>query len=136
MLTPAPKPDVPIDRRACDRIPVDHQLVLQFGADASWLETDASLVDLSFEGMFVRCDRVPKPSQRAFLVIRHPLLGNCLAAGAPIRFIDGGFGVRFHRTNDVMKDAIVTLSHLRQNPHPNDRFLGDASELRVHITDD
>lgn len=120
------------ERRARDRILLDIPVLLQFGPDARWVETDASLVDLSQDGMLVRCDRMPAKTQRAFLVIHHLLIGDCVALGAPVRYDGGGFGVRFKHTNDLMQEMIRTLSRKRQDPSA---YLVDAAaELRIQIS--
>ncbi len=132
MLTPAPKPIVPIDRRVRDRIVLDVPITLQFGVDAAWLETDARLIDLSLDGMLIRCDRVPSLCQRVFLVVEHAFVGECVALGSPVRFASGGFGVRFEHTNDLMQELIRNLSKRRDELR---RYLsGTASDLRVTIS--
>jgi|GEM_PF-3536608 len=120
------------DRRARDRITLDVPVVLQYGPDASWVETDAELVDLSMDGMQIRCDRIPQMSHRAFLVVRHLLIGDCVALGEPIRITPHGFSVRFAHANDLMQEMVRLLSEKRG--HASHYLIDSAAELRVQIT--
>ncbi len=120
-----------VDARADERVELGVPVCLQFGVDASWVETDASLVDLSHDGMLVACDRLPKTSQRVFLVIEHKQLGECIALGSPVRHSDSGFGVHFEHANDLMHELIKFLAHPKFEPRA--RLMGAAATLHINI---
>lgn len=132
MLPSVRQSSVSHDRRARDRIALDVPVVLQFGPDATWVETDAELVDLSQDGMQVRCDRIPEMTHRAFLVVRHLLIGDCIALGEPVRITPHGFSVKFVHANDLMQEMVRVLSE-QQRGDLGEYLRDTTTELRVQI---
>lgn len=132
IVYPPRKVPARFERRAHRRIALDVPIVLQFDADASWVETDASLVDLSDAGMLVMCDRLPAPNQRVALALDHRILGACVAWGASARFTDRGFAVQFARTNIPMRQLVCSLS--RPKVDSRHSVLSTASSLRIKVS--
>ncbi len=124
-------PIITSERRAGERLALYVPVVLQFGVDVLWLETDALLVDLSHSGMQVACDRLPLGEQHVFLALQHGVLGECTALGAPARYTNRGFAVQFQWKNTRMRQLIAALS----DPHTESResLLGGASELLINV---
>jgi len=97
-----------------------------------WTETDATLVDLSEHGMFVRCDRVPRADQHILVGLVHHERGLCAGWGKTIRFDhEGGFGVKFKRINKILAGFVTELA--AQSPAARDERLASSIEARIWI---
>jgi hypothetical protein len=100
------------ERRNHARILLAGQITVHFkGGEIRWTETDATLVDLSNGGMFIRCDRMPRPGQRILVGLMHDDRGLGAAWGKAVR-VDGwgGFGVEFDRTNERMDELVGEIA--------------------------
>ena len=100
------------ERRRSQRISLDVPVTVSFNVDgARWTETDAALIDLSRQGMRVRCDRQPGDGHRILVGILHPTHGLCAASGRLVRLDgSGSFGVRFERANDGLARFVAALA--------------------------
>ncbi|MEM9488732.1 MAG: PilZ domain-containing protein [Myxococcota bacterium] len=105
------------DRRAAQRIPLRTQLVVHFTQGAvRWTETDAVLIDLSADGMFIHCDRTPRAGQHVLVGLLHRTSGLCAAWGHVVRFNGwGGFGVQFKRINHPLASLIAELAEVDED---------------------
>ncbi len=107
------------DKRAAIRIPVRSRCLVTFDDNGLiWTEADAAIQDLSRDGMFVRCDRVPTAEQEIALRFSLDRYGTCAANGRAVRAA-GGFGVQFTSVNytliELMKEMrILGPLHVRQ----------------------
>jgi hypothetical protein len=123
------------ERRNHERILLAGQITVHFkDKEIRWTETDATLVDLSSGGMFIRCDRMPRQGQRVLIGLMHEDRGLCAAWGKAVR-VDGwgGFGVEFNRTNDRLTELVGELQ-LASPQNRGEQFAG-AVDARIWIED-
>jgi hypothetical protein len=123
----------PIERRDRERLPLGVQVLLTFNSGPSrWTETDAAVVDISPDGMFVRCDRVPDLGQRVLVGFMDERGHLCAAAGRMVRFDGwGGFGVRFDSVNESLAEFIRALQ--LATPAGRAGVIASARDVRVWI---
>ena len=121
------------DRRTAERIHLGFQIVVNYNdGTVRWTETDATLVDVSQVGMFVRSDRTPRDGQRILVHVMHNRRGLCAAWGHAVRFDGwGGFGVNFRRINDSLSGFIGELA--LANAYRRSEIMESALDARIWI---
>ena len=105
-----------VDRRVAERLHIATQVFIRFTGPHRWAETDAMLVDISSEGMRIRCDRKPQLTQDVRLGFLWQGHGLCGARGRPLRIDDDGcFVVRFATKNHCFDSFLSELHPLNDN---------------------
>ncbi|MCG8419179.1 MAG: PilZ domain-containing protein [Proteobacteria bacterium] len=121
------------ERRCAERIPLSMQITVHFTeGDSRWTETDATLVDLSSDGMFIRCDRMPRSGQHILVGLLHHKRGLCAAWGQTVRFDGwGGFAVQFKRINHPLSEFVSELANLAITER--NQLVSSAMDARIWI---
>ena len=125
------------ERRLAQRIAMRTQITVHFtDGGIRWAETDATLVDLSSEGLLIDCDRMPRQGQHILLGLKHPERGLCAAWGETVRRNGcGGFGVQFKRINNSLGELVREIADTPESERAG--LLAEALDAKVWIdTDD
>ena len=119
------------DKRATIRVPVRRRCLVTFDDNGLiWTEADAAIINLSRDGMFVRCDRVPGADQEIALRFSLDRYGTCAANGHAVR-ADGGFGVRFATVNYTLAELMNEMRIL--GPIHVRSVLSEITDARITV---
>src|SRR5690606_10820258 len=97
------------------------RMIVHFkGGDVRWEEVDATLVDVSRQGMLVRCERQPQEGERVLVGMVYRAHGLCAAWGRTVRLDERGFGIALRRSDErwnTLIDDLFSLSPARRSQY-------------------